>query len=491
MRLSMCNLHGMDNEAGITATIPQITIKQRILSVPITQHYNSTTDMWLEAGSMKLGPITFNAAMGLPYPRLRVIQDTFLKTHDCRTHSLSFLWPASDFTSSKLHLLAARKCACMGGCSFFGNKSIGLSVFLPNDQDCLHNLKSHVNYMVRSDGTATLNSTSHSSNSQIMTRTASVQTLTQAYSSDNIMITLDSDSLETSLPSPSISYDSTTVSVDAGPAMQRYLQKARLSSWLNGSMSRVHQNDELSLSDSEALKLGKSLTARPASLILPRNSCMSEESEKFISCSENEYADDNNQEPGKNGAKVLNERSDDDSTSSGMSFATADTSNFYKKSSNRTNPEESGMHDFVNLHYQLNQPITTSPILISSYMKHMTQLTCSHWTALAPVPHLISGAMGHFDKHFLSTTTLPPPGTDCQLNHEMEVSKSTSIPQFTLARKGFSPSMMIPKCPPKLSTNANISKSNLEYDHFSKDSSATKNTDNHQTRGMDIYMWNK
>ena len=33
----------------------------------------------------------------------------------------------------------------------------------------------------------------------------------------------------------------------------------------------------------------------------------------------------------------------------------------------------------VNLHMQVNKPITDSPLLMSSYISHLTQLRCSHW----------------------------------------------------------------------------------------------------------------
>ena len=34
----------------------------------------------------------------------------------------------------------------------------------------------------------------------------------------------------------------------------------------------------------------------------------------------------------------------------------------------------------VNLHMQVNKPITDSPLLMSSYISHLTQLRCAHWT---------------------------------------------------------------------------------------------------------------
>ena len=39
----------------------------------------------------------------------------------------------------------------------------------------------------------------------------------------------------------------------------------------------------------------------------------------------------------------------------------------------------------VNLHMQVNKPITDSPLLMSSYISHLTQLRCSHWNDPAAI----------------------------------------------------------------------------------------------------------
>eukprot|EP00095_Tigriopus_kingsejongensis_P008238 maker-scaffold230_size244653-snap-gene-0.11 protein:Tk08238 transcript:maker-scaffold230_size244653-snap-gene-0.11-mRNA-1 annotation:"PREDICTED: uncharacterized protein KIAA1109-like isoform X7" len=42
----------------------------------------------------------------------------------------------------------------------------------------------------------------------------------------------------------------------------------------------------------------------------------------------------------------------------------------------------------VNLHMQVNKPITESPLLMSSYISHLTQLRCSHWNeSVGVLPH--------------------------------------------------------------------------------------------------------
>ena len=48
--------------------------------------------------------------------------------------------------------------------------------------------------------------------------------------------------------------------------------------------------------------------------------------------------------------------------------------------------------NYVDLHGQINQPITRSPLLMSCYISHMTQLNCTHWSSPPPLPHLVANA---------------------------------------------------------------------------------------------------
>ena len=52
----------------------------------------------------------------------------------------------------------------------------------------------------------------------------------------------------------------------------------------------------------------------------------------------------------------------------------------------------------VNLHMQINKPITESPLLMSSYISHLTQLRCSNWNANFP---LLQGQKKTVDVHHL------------------------------------------------------------------------------------------
>ena len=478
MRASKCNLHGEDSESGITATIPQMTLKQLMLSIPKTQQYNSHTDMWLEAGSVKLGPINLNVAMGLPYPKLGVIQDVFLRKHDRRSHRLTFLWPALDFAAGKLHLANVNRCACLGGCPLLGNIGIGLSIFRPNEQSFLHNLKLHVCDMLYDDERDILMHTvSPDESSLALSKRSST-------CSDMVSVmTLEEYAwLDTSTVMSTGSYDNTLMSFNVThPNLQKYLQKARLSSWLRRTQmltDTLLDDDESSLSgsppelgtlssqqqftvDSPILEsrtdVGRSLSASTGSRTLQTYSVRSDASDTFKSLPESSneiqraishHRQPDGIAPAAQSSVSEADDDDDDGTMSPASFVSAVASEANLKSvrrSSRITSKTPSMHEYVNLHTQLNQCITTSPILIASYVKHMTHYECSHWTALAPVPHLITRTMGYFDKDFLTGATLLSPTMTSYHNLGTSLPSSRHIPHFILSRPGFSPSMMVSK----------------------------------------------
>lgn len=132
VRLSTCNLHGKNNKAGISAMIPNINLRQFVLSIPISQGYDEHSDYWLEAGGVCLGPITVDATMALPDPQYHSIQDKFLKFHDQATHRLWFLWPP-EAHSGDAQLTGT--CGCIGNCRFFGRNRNGPTYFKPSKDD--------------------------------------------------------------------------------------------------------------------------------------------------------------------------------------------------------------------------------------------------------------------------------------------------------------------------------------------------------------------
>ncbi|XP_011494762.1 PREDICTED: uncharacterized protein KIAA1109 [Ceratosolen solmsi marchali] len=150
IRVSTCNLHGQQVKAGVTGILPTVLIRQFVSAADhFANNSNTTTtasgkshnnngsrlsgdglDIWLEVGSVSMGPIVIEAALSLPTPEhnLHLVQNKYLKTHDEKTQRLWFLWiqdPAPKVA----------KCGCIGGCAFFGNNRNGSRFFKPSYHD--------------------------------------------------------------------------------------------------------------------------------------------------------------------------------------------------------------------------------------------------------------------------------------------------------------------------------------------------------------------
>lgn len=173
IRMSTCNLHGQQVKSGVTGVLPRILIRQ---FVSAADHFANTSntntagsgrshnnassrmsgmtnicnfrntklkimlfvlyilgdgsDIWLEVGSVALGPVILEAAISLPTPEhnLHLIQNKYLKLHDEATKRLWFLWPRESGVK-------ATRCGCIGGCAFFGNNRNGLRFFKPSYHD--------------------------------------------------------------------------------------------------------------------------------------------------------------------------------------------------------------------------------------------------------------------------------------------------------------------------------------------------------------------
>ncbi|XP_034943286.1 transmembrane protein KIAA1109 homolog isoform X1 [Chelonus insularis] len=151
IRVSTCNLHGQQVKSGITGVMPTILIRQFVSAASYfantTSNTNTTgsgrshtnsnkvssgdgSDMWLEVGSISMGPVIIEAAISLPKPEhnLHIVQNKYLKTHDEATKRLWFLWPQDNS-------IKPNKCGCIGGCAFFGNNRNGPRFFKPSYYD--------------------------------------------------------------------------------------------------------------------------------------------------------------------------------------------------------------------------------------------------------------------------------------------------------------------------------------------------------------------
>ncbi|KAJ8666820.1 hypothetical protein QAD02_008482 [Eretmocerus hayati] len=150
IRVSTCNLHGQHVKTGVTGLLPTILVRQFVSAAghfANTSNTNTTasgrsrnntssrlsgdgSDVWLEVGSVSMGPIIIEAAISLPTPEhnLHLVQNKFLKTHDEKTKRLWFLWTQD--SNPKV-----TKCGCIGGCVFFGSNRNGPNFFKPSYHD--------------------------------------------------------------------------------------------------------------------------------------------------------------------------------------------------------------------------------------------------------------------------------------------------------------------------------------------------------------------
>ena len=114
--------------------------------------------------------------------------------------------------------------------------------------------------------------------------------------------------------------------------------------------------------------------------------------------------------------------------------------------------------NYVNLHGQINQPITKSVLLTNCYMNHMTQLHCSHWSAPPPLPGHMLQWKGPKDGNVrLEPKEAQTPGSI--VTGDMQT--PTWIPHYSYLNQGFTPALMVNKkeikSPPSISSPSSIS----------------------------------
>ena len=108
-------------------------------------------DVWLEAGSITLGPLFLDAAINsdVLHADMHMLQNNFLKKHDNKQRKLWFLWSAvgtpQPGSSKQPHqpINSAGgdiRCGCTGGCAFFGNNRNGPRFFKFSRQDIVEGL---------------------------------------------------------------------------------------------------------------------------------------------------------------------------------------------------------------------------------------------------------------------------------------------------------------------------------------------------------------
>ena len=126
----------------------------------------------------------------------------------------------------------------------------------------------------------------------------------------------------------------------------------------------------------------------------------------------------------------------------------------------------------IDLHGQMNQPITKSPLLMSCYTNHMTKLSCSHWSAPGPHPH-------GYESTEQAISSRAAAGVNSYLARQTSLSSDPSrslswIPQFVYMREGFTPGLMVyrrePPTPPNLSSPSSATETHPQRQRFFSDS---------------------
>ncbi|XP_065930911.1 bridge-like lipid transfer protein family member 1 isoform X5 [Magallana gigas] len=135
--------------------------------------------------------------------------------------------------------------------------------------------------------------------------------------------------------------------------------------------------------------------------------------------------------------RPVTERQDSESTtgsSSSFESAATDQSDSSDDLDEMDSPEFMENISMVDLHGQVNKPITQSPILMSCYSGHLTQYECKDWSSPQPIQG--SGEM----KHDQSAYSLSSACHSLQYIHS-----PACLPHFKRLRQGFSPGLMTAK----------------------------------------------
>lgn len=135
--------------------------------------------------------------------------------------------------------------------------------------------------------------------------------------------------------------------------------------------------------------------------------------------------------------RPVTERQDSESTtgsSSSFESAATDHSDSSDDLDEMDSPEFMENISMVDLHGQVNKPITQSPILMSCYSGHLTQYECKDWSSPQPIQG--SGEM----KHDQSAYSLSSACHSLQYIHS-----PACLPHFKRLRQGFSPGLMTAK----------------------------------------------
>ncbi|KAM7535381.1 hypothetical protein Aperf_G00000099591 [Anoplocephala perfoliata] len=132
VRVARCNMHDVHSRDGISVFLPRVQFLQLIKplkEVPQTltrsgtlSNTASSSQPWLEAGSLGFGPVHLHSGISGLDHAYRDAQLVFIRHHDAASHRLWFLWLSHDSVTAPE---AAVRCGCYGNCAFFGPNASG------------------------------------------------------------------------------------------------------------------------------------------------------------------------------------------------------------------------------------------------------------------------------------------------------------------------------------------------------------------------------
>ena len=342
LRFSTCNLHGLHTKQGITATINDIRIQQYISSnFPLVQRPDMEPekhhpDLWIESGSLKFGPVYIEGSLSGPCSLdLQRKQHNFLQKHDAKTNRLWFLWPKS----------GSKNCGCLGGCNFFGANANGLSFFNPNRRD----IQNRHNVAVHSLGHRKKNP----GYGQSILRDQKSNVVKNVSASESFLPAKWPNACHEPAKLPRISTS------DTNPRLHRGFS----------TKCRVRSTSNTSEKSSEKLESSKSSPEKVQSF---------EDSKYTLARADSLMSDVLSFYSFSGSKKSLDKLDDDSTTVKDQDVEDEDEDNDDGVSTTNNSyisaMEEAEDYSLVNLHMQVDKAITESPLLMSSYLSHLTQL---------------------------------------------------------------------------------------------------------------------
>ncbi|CAH1776489.1 unnamed protein product [Owenia fusiformis] len=126
------------------------------------------------------------------------------------------------------------------------------------------------------------------------------------------------------------------------------------------------------------------------------------------------------------------------------SFVSAQSSSQLSGDSNLTEVQltEHEMN-MLDLHGQINKPITKSPLLMACYNNHVTQMKCAHWSTQSPLPQYIYQPMTPGDD--VDNDSSMPAEFSVQSPTTSKAQTHNWVPKFMPVRNGFSAGFMVEK----------------------------------------------